>query len=540
MRCWAWRPWASSASSRHRLPGLRAWGARPPTAVHEVPLVPRRREPPAVRWSCASRVERGRAERSGVRQRPGPARGEREGYRSVLSVPLVSKGRVLGALRAYCGCRIRRHRAIVSVMTRWSGQAAVALATPAVFGWSAIARRTVLVARDQQERSARSPPREPAHLHRGGIGELLDLDNAGSGSSRATTYVVAGLPAPASHYHGPAAIRWREPDRRSSRGSDLMCELATSGMRPSSWPRTSLSTALPRCALMSASGHRRAHLPRGGGPYSPRAGAAGPSRARPPSRSTIRDSIAEASEQRSGCAWWRARARVVPPSTRPGSSDRRHPATRVARTARHRDLAAGSGRAARCASRRAGEVSGPLRGSAPSSQRRRGRVGRRSPARAGLTTDVRGDPRIELRRSRALDRGDRWPAILAVPIVREPLGARWWSICPAGARCSAPGESSTVRLRDQDRGRARERPPVPWTLAFGRRGLRSWTASLPSCRPRSTWTGARAIAEVRRPSSSRVPLASIGWANEATRTLTFRTASIRGPTDVPPRPCRYG
>ncbi|HVD77370.1 MAG TPA: GAF domain-containing protein, partial [Vicinamibacteria bacterium] len=188
-----------------------------------------------------------------------------------------------------------------------------------------------------------------------------------------------------------------------------------------------------------------------------------------------------------------------------------------------------------------GRFSGPLAGRAQPLDPHEGVVGRALTERAPVwTADVLNDPRIQLR-----PESRRWieevggRSILAVPLVREHLVGALVVYRPVGQPFTSREVEYLSAFANQI-AVALENARLYQDLGVRAARLRS-LARLAHIVSSSLDMDEvlRAIAEAAAELIA-VPLASIWVANEATRTLTFRTASDPMADDVPAKTVAYG
>jgi GAF domain-containing protein len=474
---------------------------------------------------------------------------EREGYRAVLSVPLLTKGDSHGAVAAYWWEAHTPSAEEISIMTALAGQAATALDNARLFGQERDRKASLTSLLEINKKiGALAAPESLLISIAEEAARLLDVDNAAFRLVDGDDLVVAGLAGTAGQTMLRPRIKVGESltGRVFASGQALMCELAASGM----------------LADHLAAGERLGYTHYLGVPLMVGERAIGvlTFRARRPFTAREQElaetfagqaAIAidhsrlyrEASEEAERMRVVAELGRVLV-STLDEARVLEIVGTQAHESLGMLDVAIWLQEAAGGPMRLVagqGRFSGPLAGRAQPLDPHEGVVGRALTERAPVwTADVLNDPRIQLR-----PESRRWieevggRSILAVPLVREHLVGALVVYRPVGQPFTSREVEYLSAFANQI-AVALENARLYQDLGVRAARLRS-LARLAHIVSSSLDMDEvlRAIAEAAAELIA-VPLASIWVANEATRTLTFRTASDPMADDVPAKTVAYG
>jgi GAF domain-containing protein/CheY-like chemotaxis protein len=474
---------------------------------------------------------------------------EREGYRAVLSVPLLTKGDAHGAVAAYWWEPHTPSAEEISIMTAFAGQAATALDNARLFAQERDRKASLTSLLEINKKiGALAAPESLLISIAEEAARLLDIDNAGFRLLDGDDLVVAGLAGTAAQTMLRPRIKVGESltGRVFASGQALMCESAVSGMVADHVAADQRLGYTHYLGVPLMVGERAIGVLtfRGRRPFTAREQELAETFAGQAAIAIDHSRLyREASEQAERMRVVAEVGRVLV-STLDEARVLDIVATQAHESLGKLDIAIwlqeADGGAMRLAAGQ-GPFSGPLAERAKPLNADEGVVGRALTERAPVwTADVLNDPRIELR-----PESRRWieeiggRSILAVPLVREHLVGALVVYRPVGQPFTSREVEYLSAFANQI-AVALENARLYLDLGVRAARLRS-LARLAHIVSSSLDMDEvlRAIAEAAAELIA-VPLASIWVANEATRTLTFRTASDPMADDVPAKTVAYG
>jgi GAF domain-containing protein/CheY-like chemotaxis protein len=474
---------------------------------------------------------------------------EREGYRAVLSVPLLTKGDSHGAVAAYWWEPHTPSAEEISIMTAFAGQAATALDNARLFAQERDRKASLTSLLEINKKiGALAAPESLLISIAEEAARLLDIDNAGFRLLDGDDLVVAGLAGTAAQTMLRPRIKVGESltGRVFASGQALMCESAASGMVADHVAADQRLGYTHYLGVPLMVGERAIGVLtfRGRRPFTAREQELAETFAGQAAIAIDHSRLyREASEQAERMRVVAELGRVLV-STLDEARVLDIIATQAHESLGMLDIAIwlqeADGGPMRLAAGQ-GPFSGPLAERAQPLKADEGVVGRALTERAPVwTADVLNDPRIQLR-----PESRRWieeiggRSILAVPLVREHLVGALVVYRPVGASFSSREVEYLSAFANQI-AVALENARLYHDLGIRAARLRS-LARLAHIVSSSLDMDEvlRAIAEAAAELIA-VPLASIWVANEATRTLTFRTASDPMADDVPAKTVAYG
>jgi GAF domain-containing protein/CheY-like chemotaxis protein len=474
---------------------------------------------------------------------------EREGYRAVLSVPLLTKGDSHGAVAAYWWEPHTPSAEEISIMTALAGQAATALDNARIFAQERDRKASLTSLLEINKKiGALAAPESLLISIAEEAARLLDIDNAGFRLLDGDDLVVAGLAGTAAQTMLRTRIKVGESltGRVFASGQALMSELAASEMVADHLAAGQQLGYTHYLGVPLMVGERAIGVLtfRGRRPFTAREQELAETFAGQAAIAIDHSRLyREASEQAERMRVVAEVGRVLV-STLDEARVLDIVATQAHESLGMLDIAIWLQEAAGGPMHLAagqGPFSGPLTERAQPLNADEGVVGRALTERAPVwTSDVLNDPRIELRPA-----SRRWieeiggRSILAVPLVREHLVGALVVYRPVGASFSSREVEYLSAFANQI-AVALENARLYQALDARAARLRS-LARLAHIVSSSLDMDEvlRAIAEAAAELIA-VPLASIWVANEATRTLTFRTASDPMADDVPAKTVAYG
>jgi GAF domain-containing protein/CheY-like chemotaxis protein len=474
---------------------------------------------------------------------------EREGYRAVLSVPLLTKGDSHGAVAAYWWEPHTPSAEEISIMTAFAGQAATALDNARLFAQERDRKASLTSLLEINKKiGALAAPESLLISIAEEAARLLDIDNAGFRLLDGDDLVVAGLAGTAAQTMLRPRIKVGESltGRVFASGQALMCESAASGMVADHVAADQRLGYTHYLGVPLMVGERAIGVLtfRGRRPFTAREQELAETFAGQAAIAIDHSRLyREASDQAERMRVVAELGRVLV-STLDEARVLDIIATQAHESLGMLDIAIwlqeADGGPMRLAAGQ-GPFSGPLAERAQPLKADEGVVGRALTERAPVwTADVLNDPRIQLR-----PESRRWieeiggRSILAVPLVREHLVGALVVYRPVGASFSSREVEYLSAFANQI-AVALENARLYHDLGIRAARLRS-LARLAHIVSSSLDMDEvlRAIAEAAAELIA-VPLASIWVANEATRTLTFRTASDPMADDVPAKTVAYG
>jgi GAF domain-containing protein/CheY-like chemotaxis protein len=474
---------------------------------------------------------------------------EREGFCAALSVPLLTKGDSHGAVAAYWWEPHTPSAEEISIMTALAGQAATALDNARLFAQERDRKASLSSLLEINKKiGALVAPESLLTSIAEEAARLLGVDNAGFRLLDGDDLVVAGLAGSAGQTMLRPRIKVGESltGKVLASGQALMCELATSDMLPEHLAADQQLGYTHYLGVPLLVGERAIGVLtfRGRRAFTAREQELGETFA---GQAAIAIDHArlyrEASEQADRMRVVAEMGRVLV-STLDEARVLEIVATQAHESLGKLDIAIwlqeeADGPVHMVAGQ--GPFSGALTGRAQPLNPREGVVGRALEERAPVwTTDVLHDPRIQLRpESRRWNEEIGARSILAVPLIREHLRGALVVYRPAGQAflsreieyLSAFANQIAVALENARLYKALD-------VRAGRlRSLARLAHIVSSSLDMDEVL--RAIAEAAAELIA-VPLASIWVANEAARTLEFRTASDPMADDVPSKTIAYG
>ena len=474
---------------------------------------------------------------------------EREGYRAVLSVPLLTKGDAHGAVAAYWWEPHTPSAEEISIMTALAGQAATALDNARLFAEERDRKASLSSLLEINKKiGALAAPENLLTSIAEEAARLLEVDNAGFRLLDGDDLVVAGLAGTAAQTMIRSRIKVGESltGRVLATGQALMCELAASGMLADHLAADHRLGYTHYLGVPLLVGERAIGVLtfRGRRPFTAREQELGETFAGQAAIAIDHSRLyREASEQAERMRVMAELGRVLV-STLDEARVLEIVATQAHESLGMLDIAIWLQEAAGGPMHLAagqGPFSGPLAERAQPLNADEGVVGRALTERAPVwTADVLNDPRIALR-----PESRRWieeiggRSILAVPLVREHLVGALVVYRPVGQSFSSREVEYLSAFANQI-AVALENARLYQALGVRAARLRS-LARLAHIVSSSLDMDEvlRAIAEAAGELVA-VPLASFWVANEAARTLEFRTSSDAMADDYPSKTVSYG
>ncbi|HEX9747255.1 MAG TPA: GAF domain-containing protein [Methylomirabilota bacterium] len=474
---------------------------------------------------------------------------EREGYRAVLSVPLLTKGDAHGAVAAYWWEPHTPSAEEISIMTALAGQAATALDNARLFAQERDRKASLssLLEINKKIGALASPESLLVSIAEESA-RLLEVDNAGFRLLDGDDLVVAGLAGTAAQTMVRARIKVGESlsGKVLASGQALMCELERGDLLAEHLAADRRLGYTHYLGVPLMVGERAIGVLtfRGRRPFTAREQELGETFAGQAAIAIDHSRLyREASEQAERMRVMAELGRVLV-STLDEARVLDIVATQAHESLGMLDIAIwlqeAEGGAMRLAAGQ-GPFSGPLAERAQPLNADEGVVGRALTERAPVwTADVLNDPRIELR-----PESRRWieeiggRSILAVPLVREHLAGALVVYRPVGQSFSSREVEYLSAFANQI-AVALENARLYRALDVRAARLRS-LARLAHIVSSSLDMDEvlRAIAEAAGELIA-VPLASFWVANEAARTLEFRTASAPMADDLPSKTLAFG